>query len=77
MKLPTVASKKYIKEYKKYKDYVAPPLTPLIGCIYHGKTTSNNDVIGMLMEYGDVNSLVKDKHGILFNVLTNTLKSVQ
>jgi hypothetical protein len=77
LKLPTVASKKYIKQYKQYKDYITPPLTPLIGCIYQGKTTSNNDVIGMLMECGDDKSTVRDKHGISFEVYSNTLKSIQ
>ena len=77
LKYPTVASKKYIAQYQKYQDYVSAPLVPRIGCIYQGKTTSNNDVIGMLMECGEVNSIVKDKHGTSFNVLTDTLKSIQ
>ena len=77
MKLPTVASKKYIKQYKQYKDYITPPLTPLIGCIYQAKTADNLNIIGMLMECGDDKSTVRDKHGISFNVLTDTLKSVQ
>jgi hypothetical protein len=77
LKYPTIISKKYLAQYQKYQDYVSAPLTPLIGCIYQGETTSKHEVIGMLMECGDVISLIKDKHGTSFNVLTNTLKSIQ
>jgi hypothetical protein len=76
LKLPTVASKKYIKEYKKYKDYITPPLTPLIGCIYQAKTVDNLNIIGMLMECGNEKSTVRNKHGISYIVLNNTLKAV-
>jgi hypothetical protein len=77
LKYPTIISKKYIAKYQQYKDYTPPPLIPLVGCIYKGKTTSNHDVIGMLMEYGDTNSLIKDKHGNISTVLSDTLKSIQ
>lgn len=77
MKLPTIASKKYIKEYKKYKDYKPPPLKPLIGCIYQAKTVGKLNIIGMLMEYSETKSTVKDKRGTKYKVLSNTLKSIQ
>ena len=76
MKLPTIASKKYIKEYKKYKDYKSPPLKPLIGCIYQAITVDKINVMGMLMEYGDEKSIIKNKHGTPFKVINNTLKAV-
>jgi hypothetical protein len=76
LKLPTIASKKYIKQYNQYKDYITPPLTPLIGCIYHAKTADNLNIIGMLMEYGDEKSTVRNKHGTLYIVPNNTLKAV-
>lgn len=77
MKLPTIASKKYIKEYKKYKDYITPPSKPLIGCIYQAKTAGNINIIGILMEYGEAKSTIKDKRGASYTVLSNTLKSIQ
>ena len=77
LKYPTVASKKYIKRYQEYKNIIPPPPIPLIGCIYQVKTADNLNIIGMLMEYGDIKSIIKDKRGISFNVLTDTLKSIQ
>lgn len=76
MNLPTVASKKYIKRYQQYKNYTPPPFTPLIGCIYQAKSADKINVIGMLMEYGEAKSTVKDKRGKLYTVLSNTLKAV-
>jgi Sec7-like guanine-nucleotide exchange factor len=76
LKLPTVASKKYIKKYQQYKDYTSPIITPLIGCIYQGKTADKINVIGMLMEYGDNKSTIKNKHGNSYTILSNTLKAV-
>lgn len=76
MKLPTIASKKYIKKYQQYKDYTSPIITPLIGCIYQGKTVDKINIIGMLMEYDDNKSTVKDKRGTSYTILSNTLKPV-
>ena len=76
MKLPTVASKKYIKRYKQYQNYVPPPIVPLIGCIYQGITADKINITGMLMQYGEAKSTVKDKRGIKYTVLSNTLKAV-
>ena len=77
LKYPTVISKKYINQYQQYKDYTQAPSLPLVGCVYKGKTTSSNNVIGMLMEYGDTKSIIKDKHGVTFEVYSNTLESIQ
>jgi hypothetical protein len=77
LKYPTVISKKYIAKYQQYKDYTQAPPLPLVGCIYKGKTTSNHDVIGMLIQYSDTNSLIKDKYGNISTVLSDTLKSIQ
>jgi hypothetical protein len=77
LKYPTVISKKYLAQYQKYQDYASAPLTPCIGCIYQGETTSKHEVIGMLMECGDVISLIKDKHGNTSEVYSNSLKSIQ
>lgn len=76
MKLPTVASKKYIKKYQQYKDYSQPIITSLIGCIYQGITADKINITGMLMQYGEAKSTVKDKRGISYTVLNNTLKAV-
>jgi hypothetical protein len=76
LKLPTIASKKYIKKYQQYKDYTSPIITPLIGCIYQGKTVDKINIIGMLMEYDDNKSTVKDKRGTSYTILSNTLKPV-
>jgi len=76
LNLPTVASKKYIKRYKQYQNYIPPPFLPLIGCIYQAKTMDNLNVIGMLMEYGEAKSTVRDKRGIKYKILSNTLKAV-
>ena len=76
MKLPTIASKKYIKQYKQYHNYISPPIIPLIGCIYQGITVDKINVIGMLMEYGDEKSTVRDKRGVEYKVINNTLKAV-
>lgn len=76
MKAPTIASKKYIKRYKQYSNYTPPPIVPLIGCIYQGITADKINIIGMLMEYGEAKSTVKDKHGVKYKVLSNTLKAV-
>jgi hypothetical protein len=48
----------------------------LIGCIYQGITADKINIIGMLMEYGEAKSTVKDKHGVKYKVLSNTLKAV-
>ena len=72
----TVASKKYALKYKGYKDYTPPAYTPLIGCIYQAKTADNINIIGMLMEYGEAKSTVRDKRGTSYTVLSNTLKTV-
>jgi hypothetical protein len=77
LKYPTVISKKYIAKYQQYKDYIQAPPLPLVGCVYRGKTKSNHDVLGMLMQYGDTNSIIKDKYGNISTVLSNTLKSIQ
>lgn len=77
MNLPTVASKKYIKRYNQYKNYTPPPSQPLIGCIYQAKTVDNLNIIGMLMEYGEAKSTIKNKHEILYKVFNDTLISVQ
>lgn len=76
MEFSTVTSKKYIKRYKEYKNYTPPPPTPLIGCIYQAKTVDKLNVMGMLMEYGEVESTIKNKHGTQYKVLSNTLKTV-
>lgn len=76
LKYPTVISKKYLAKYQQYKDYTPPAYTPLIGCIYQAKTADNINIIGMLMEYDEVRSIVKDKCGVLHIVLSNTLKTV-
>jgi len=76
LKAPTIVSKKYIKRYKQYKDYTSPPVVPLIGCIYQGITADKINIIGMLMEYGEAKSTVKDKRGVKYKVLSNTLKAV-
>ena len=76
MKAPTIASKKYIKKYNQYKDYSQPIITPLIGCIYQGETADKINIIGMLMEYGEAKSTVRDKRGVKYKVLSNTLKAV-
>ncbi len=72
----SVASKKYALKYKGYKDYTSTTYTPLIGCIYQAKTASNINVTGMLMEYGEAKSTVRDKRGTSYTVLSNTLKTV-
>jgi hypothetical protein len=77
LKYPTVISKKYIAQYQLYKNHVPPPLIPLVGCVYQVKTTSNLSVVGMLMEYGDTKSTVKDKHGVMFEVCSDSLESIQ
>ena len=76
MKLNTIASKKYIKRYKQYQNYTPPPIIPLIGCIYQAKTAAKLNITGMLMEYGEAKSTIKDKRGKLYTVLNNTLKVV-
>lgn len=76
MKAPTIASKKYIKRYKQYQNYTPPPIVPLIGCIYQGITADKINIIGMLMEYDDEESIIKNKHGVSFKVINNTLKAV-
>ena len=76
MKTPTIVSKKYIKRYKQYHNYITPPIVPLIGCIYQVKTVDNINIIGMLMEYGEAKSTVRDKRGISHTILSNTLKAV-
>jgi len=76
LEFSTVASKKYIKRYKEYKSYTPPPPKPLIGCIYQAKTADNLNVMGVLMEYGEVESIIKNKRGTQYTVLSNTLKIV-
>jgi hypothetical protein len=73
----TISNKKYVDNYKKQKNTPPPPSSPLVGCVYQGKTTSNNKVIGVLMECGEANSTIKDKHGKSHVVLSNTLLSIQ
>ena len=77
LKYPTVISKKYIAKYQQYKNYTQALIVPLVGCIYQGKTTSDLNVMGILMEYGDTTSIIKDKHGVTFEVYSNTLESIQ
>ena len=72
----SVASKKYALKYKGYKDYTSTTYTPLIGCIYQAKTAAKLNITGMLMEYGEAKSTIKDKRGKLYTVLNNTLKVV-
>lgn len=72
----SIASKKYALKYKGYKDYTPPTYTPLVGCIYQAKTADKINVVGMLMEYGEIKSTVRDKHGVSYTVLSNTLKAV-
>ena len=76
MKAPTIASKKYIKRYKQYQNYIPPPIVPLIGCIYQGITADKINITGMLMEYGEAKSTVRDKRGVKYKILSNTLKAV-
>jgi hypothetical protein len=72
----SVASKKYALKYKGYKDYTPPAYTPLVGCIYQAKTAAKINVVGMLMQYGEAKSTIKNKRGVSYTVLSNTLKVV-
>ena len=77
MEYSSVSSKKYITQYKQQKNYTPPPHSPLTGCIYQAKTVDKLNVTGILMEYGDVKSTIKNKHEISYTVLSKTLKSLQ
>lgn len=77
MEYSSVSSKKYVKQYKQNQNHTPPTHSPLIGCVYQAKTVDKLNVTGILMEYGDVKSTIKNKHEILYTVLSKTLKSLQ
>lgn len=76
LKQPTVASKKYIKQYKSYPKFKPKPI-PLIGCIYKGRNRSNHIIIGMLIELEEKSSTLKTKDGKKVKVKSDTLISAQ
>lgn len=76
LKRHTIASKKYIKQYKNYPKF-QPKSNLIIGCIYYGNNRSNHLKLGMLMEIGDRMSTLKLKEGKTVRVKSNTLKSAQ
>jgi hypothetical protein len=76
LKVPTVASKKYIKKYKNYPKF-KPKHVLVIGCVYYGNNRSNHLKLGVLMEIGDKTSTLKLKDGTKVKVKNDTLKSAQ
>ena len=76
MKNHTIASKKYIRQYKNYPKFQLKPLY-LIGCVYYGRNRSNHLKLGILTLLGDRMSTLKLKEGKSVRVKSNTLKSAQ
>ena len=76
MKQNTIASKKYIRQYKNYPKFNFKP-NLVIGCIYYGNNRSNHLKLGMLVEVGTKTSTLKLKDGTKVKVKNTTLKSAQ